>query len=112
MMTTPQQRETVVKLVDEAVSAGARRSPACQVVGINVRTLQRWRPQGEQQDFFDDFRVIQLSTPRYISATLMVISKQGSLISSSSRSNCFNPQLPSSRRINISTCDLSWATTK
>ena len=49
MMTTPQQRETVVKLVEEAVTAGARRSPACQVVGINVRTLQRWHPQGEQQ---------------------------------------------------------------
>ncbi|WP_287602303.1 hypothetical protein [Thiothrix sp.] len=49
MMTTPQQRETVVRLVDEAISAGARRSPACQVVGINVRTLQRWHPQVEQQ---------------------------------------------------------------
>lgn len=49
MMTIPQQRETVVNLVDEAVTAGARRSPACQVVGINVRTLQRWRAPGEQQ---------------------------------------------------------------
>ena len=49
MMTIPQQRETVVNLVDEAVTAGARRSPSCQVVGINVRTLQRWRAPGEQQ---------------------------------------------------------------
>lgn len=47
MMTPPQQRETVVNLVDEAVAAGARRSPACQVVGITVRTLQRWRAPGE-----------------------------------------------------------------
>ncbi len=46
-MTSLPQRETIVTLIDEAVAAGARRSPACREVGINVRTLQRWRPKGE-----------------------------------------------------------------
>lgn len=47
MMTPLPQRETVVGLIDEAIASGARRSPACQVVGISTRTLQRWRPKGE-----------------------------------------------------------------
>lgn len=46
-MTSLTQRETLVKLISEAVSAGARQSRACQIVGISERTLQRWQPQGE-----------------------------------------------------------------
>lgn len=30
------------KLVEEAVAAGARRGPACEVLGLTVRTLERW----------------------------------------------------------------------
>jgi transposase InsO family protein len=30
-------------LVDEAVAAGARRAPACAVLGVSARTLERWR---------------------------------------------------------------------
>lgn len=63
MMATPQQRETVVKLVEEAVAAGARRSPACQIVGINVRTLQRWHPQSEQQVRVDQRPLAQRPEP-------------------------------------------------
>ena len=37
----------MIALVDEACEGGARRSQACQVVGISVRTLQRWREPGE-----------------------------------------------------------------
>ncbi len=48
-MSTPQQRETLVKLIEEAVIAGSRRSTACQLVGINVRTLQRWYPKGQAE---------------------------------------------------------------
>jgi len=37
------------ELIDEAVRAGARLERACEVVGISVRTLQRWaRPGGEE----------------------------------------------------------------
>lgn len=49
MMTTTQQREEVVGLIEEAKAAGARRAAACQIIGIDVRTLQRWKPVGEKQ---------------------------------------------------------------
>jgi hypothetical protein len=29
--------------IDEAVVARARRAPACQVLGLSVRTVERWR---------------------------------------------------------------------
>ena len=36
-------------LIEAAVDAGARRGPACRVVGLSVRTVERWRadPAGE-----------------------------------------------------------------
>ena len=43
-------REDVMKLVAEAVSAGARQRPACEVVGLDVRTYQRWSVQGPGED--------------------------------------------------------------
>ena len=42
-----QDRCSVVKLIDEAMAAGARQSKACTEVGITARTLQRWRYDGE-----------------------------------------------------------------
>ena len=30
-------------LIDAAVASGARRGPACQLLGLSVRTLERWR---------------------------------------------------------------------
>jgi putative transposase len=48
-MTTTQQREQVVTWILEAVNAGARRPQACAIVGITVRTLQRWKPQGAER---------------------------------------------------------------
>ena len=38
----------IVQLLDEAVAAGARLDRACQLLGLRVRTVQRWRQQGEQ----------------------------------------------------------------
>jgi hypothetical protein len=35
-MTSLLQREQVVRLVDEAVVSGARRSRACEVIGLSV----------------------------------------------------------------------------
>lgn len=35
--------------IDEAVAAGARRAPACQVLGLSVRTVERWR-SGHPED--------------------------------------------------------------
>ncbi len=38
----------IVGLIDEAVESGARRNPACDILGLTARTVQRWRRQGEQ----------------------------------------------------------------
>jgi putative transposase len=37
----------VITLIDEAGEGGARRSHACRVLEISVRTLQRWREDGD-----------------------------------------------------------------
>ena len=31
-----------ISLIDEAITQGARQAPACDALGISVRTLQRW----------------------------------------------------------------------
>jgi transposase InsO family protein len=38
------------ELVEEAVGAGARLERACEVVGVSVRTLQRWALPGGEED--------------------------------------------------------------
>jgi len=40
----------ILGLVQEAVDAGARRAKACEIVGVEPRTLQRWRAQGIGED--------------------------------------------------------------
>jgi putative transposase len=36
----------ILGLVDEAVAAGARQAKACELLGLDIRTLQRWRKEG------------------------------------------------------------------
>jgi putative transposase len=35
----------IFELIEEAVQAGARREPACGILGLTARTLQRWKQQ-------------------------------------------------------------------
>ena len=49
----------ILGLVDEAVAAGAPQSKACAQLGIEARTLQRWR----NQDIGDDGRAGPKSPP-------------------------------------------------
>lgn len=37
-----EERVTAIELISEAVASGARRDKACKIVGITLRTLQRW----------------------------------------------------------------------
>ncbi len=37
-------------ILDEALSAGARLKPACEVLGLNPSTVQRWRARGPSGD--------------------------------------------------------------
>lgn len=49
-MITPPQRQTLVTWVAEAIAAGARRAQACEVLGLTIRTLQRWHKASGQDD--------------------------------------------------------------
>lgn len=40
----------ILDLLDEAVAAGARLAPACELLGLTARTIQRWREQDVGQD--------------------------------------------------------------
>ena len=42
-MINPPDRGEALRLIDEAVHAGARQALACQALGLTVRTVQRWR---------------------------------------------------------------------
>lgn len=42
-MTILEERQHLVELVREAKVAGARQAPACAVLGVSARTLQRWQ---------------------------------------------------------------------
>lgn len=40
----------IFELIEEAVQAGARREPACRVLGLTAKTLQRWKQQHGGED--------------------------------------------------------------
>ncbi len=40
----------ILELIDEAVRSGARLEPACEILGLSVRTIQRWQGQGGGED--------------------------------------------------------------
>jgi putative transposase len=42
-MTSLAQRQTLLSMIDEAVAGGARAVRACQILGLSLRTVQRWR---------------------------------------------------------------------
>lgn len=44
-MTSFAIRQTVLSLIEDAIQAGARKTLACQLLGLSIRTLQRWKYQ-------------------------------------------------------------------
>jgi transposase InsO family protein len=42
-MTTSEQRHTLLELIKQACNSGARLHVACAVIGLHVRTVQRWQ---------------------------------------------------------------------
>jgi transposase InsO family protein len=46
-MISTQDRRQAIELIEEAVAAGARRARACELLGLSLRTLQRWSRDGE-----------------------------------------------------------------
>jgi transposase InsO family protein len=61
-MTLLPQRINIMELVAEAVTAGARRNRACEVISISERTLQRW--QKGQAASCGDRRPARLQIPK------------------------------------------------
>ena len=53
-MISSEDRQMAIQFIDEAMTAGARQVPSCRVVGIDPRTLRRWKRQrmvsSESQD--------------------------------------------------------------
>lgn len=43
-------RMECIELIREAVNAGARRAAACEILGLNLRTLERWERNPDQGD--------------------------------------------------------------
>jgi len=46
-MISTQDRRQAIELIDEAVAAGARKAPACELLGLSLRTVERWTQDGE-----------------------------------------------------------------
>lgn len=44
------ERKNIISHINEASQLGARQAEACEVIGISVKTLQRWRNQDNLQD--------------------------------------------------------------
>lgn len=45
-----EERVRALSLIDEAVGSGARLSAACRILGVSVRTIERWRLRGGGED--------------------------------------------------------------
>lgn len=55
-MISTEDRQIALELISEAVEAGARKEPACEVLGITARTLRRWEEQLAQESQLKDRR--------------------------------------------------------
>lgn len=51
-------RQMAIQLIHDAVDSGARKTKACEIVGVSIRALQRWETEG-----LDDGRQTRTQTP-------------------------------------------------
>lgn len=65
-MTTTAQRQNIVNLIEESWKNGARRHVACELIGLSLRTLQRWmRPSAiDEQEVLAPALVQQQQEPK------------------------------------------------
>ena len=59
-MITIEERKKTLELINEAYVAGARKAKACELLGINIRTIQRW---SRGSDMIDDQRKYRKQRP-------------------------------------------------
>ena len=58
---TIENKACAIKLIEEAQQLGARKSKACEILGINLRFVQRW----ENRDDLADNRKGPLHLPKH-----------------------------------------------
>ncbi len=46
-LTLLDNRQNYEELINEAIEAGASKYKACKLIGLSIRTLQRWQAEGE-----------------------------------------------------------------
>jgi putative transposase len=61
-MTPVPERDLIMAMVAEAITAGARQARACEVISLDERTLQRWRK--DQPVGIGDRRPERVQTPK------------------------------------------------
>lgn len=49
-LISTQDKQEIIELIDEAQQAGARLKPACELLEIDIRTLQRWKKDVDLND--------------------------------------------------------------
>lgn len=54
-MTAMEDRKKIIKHVNEAVTDGARKKETCKIIGLPIRTIQRWEnnPDGDKRPEFE-----------------------------------------------------------
>lgn len=57
-MTSTLERQQIIALVEQAITAGARQAKACQIICLSERTLQRWQARVD-----GDARPRRMQTP-------------------------------------------------
>jgi len=60
-MTSPAARIDILAMIADAVAAGARLARACEIIGLSLRTLQRWKLAGAAPDG----RTIRIQQPAH-----------------------------------------------
>jgi putative transposase len=63
-LTSLPERIQFVGWIHEAMASGARKSEACKLLGISIRTLQRWMPAGSEQISSDQRPLVSRPRPK------------------------------------------------
>lgn len=71
-------RMQLLELIDEAIGAGARQRQACEVLGLSVRTLQRWQRSriGDKRSFREWIPPNKLSDAEQQELLALLVSKK------------------------------------
>lgn len=63
-MTSLTERNYIITLVTESISAGARQQQSCKVIDLSERTLQRWQRDAQAEISLGDQRPIRIQAPK------------------------------------------------